>query len=698
MSETKSNDPAVCHAFTRRELLRIGQFQLLALPLVQLIGSRSASAAEAPYLNRFGRMVHDHFVRQVRRAEERNERLKSQLQSRQDAEQYIDTVRAKIRECFGPEPERTPLNPRVTGVLERDGYRIEKVVFDSRPNYPVTANLYVPTNREFPAPGVVGSCGHFAQAKAAEQYQSFAQGLARLGYVCLVFDPVGQGERVQYITDDFKSRVGVGAREHIYAGSQQYLVGEFFGMWRAWDGIRALDYLLTRPEVDPAKVGITGNSGGGTMTTWLCGLDRRYVMAAPSCFVTTFRRNLENELPADTEQCPPKAIALGLDHEDFLLAMAPHPVIILAQERDFFDIRGTEEAYQRMRHVYSLLGAEDDLKLFVGPLGHGYTQESREPMYRWFNRATGGPEVDREPALKLETAEDLWCTPGGHVSNLGNVKTVFDLTREKSQTLSRERKKLTGEPLCGAVRAMLHMRPLPSTPPDYRVLRSRKSEGYPVHSVSDYAIETEPGIHAVVYMLSSKKWESRPPRGERATLYISHLFSDAELRDEPLLRELVEAESERPIFTCDVRGTGESQPDTCGGPESFHKPWGSDYFYSSYSIMLDRPYLGQKTYDVLRVLDWLKSYGYGEIHLVGKGRGALAATFAAMLSENVRQVTLKNCLTSYADVAESEEYAWPISTLLPNVLTRFDLPDCYEALAAKDLQIIDPWNAKAKVS
>ena len=81
------------------------------------------------------------------------------------------------------------------------------------------------------------------------------------------------------------------------------------------------------------------------MTTWLCGVEQRWTMAAPSCFVTTFRRNLENELPADTEQCPPRVLALGLDHDDFLAAMAPKPVIILAKERDFFDVRGSQEAF-----------------------------------------------------------------------------------------------------------------------------------------------------------------------------------------------------------------------------------------------------------------------------------------------------------------------------------------------------------------
>jgi hypothetical protein len=141
---------------------------------------------------------------------------------------------------------------------------------------------------------------------------------------------------------------------------------------------------------------------------------------------------------------------------------------------------------------------------------------------------------------------------------------------------------------------------------------------------------------------------------------------------------------------------GESQPDTCGGPDAFHAAYGSDYLYAAYSIMLDRPYLGQKTFDVLRVLEWLQSYGYNEIHLVGKGRGALPATFAALLSDCVKRVTLKNCLTSFTDIAESERYAWPLSALLPNVLTRFDLPDCYGALAEKKLRILEPWGAEAK--
>ncbi len=599
------------------------------------------------------------------------------------------SVKEKIRQCFGPQPKRTPLNPRVTRVVERDEYRIENVIFDSRPGFPVTANLYVPKGRDNPLPGVVGTCGHSANGKAAEPYQSFAQGLAKLGYACLIYDPIGQGERLQYADDDLKSRVGVGVAEHLHAGNQQFLVGEFLGMWRAWDGIRALDYLLTRPEVDNRHVGVTGNSGGGTMTTWLCGVEPRWTMAAPSCFVTTFRRNMENELPADTEQCPPLALALGLDHDDFLAAMAPKPVIILAKERDYFDARGSEEAFARLKRLYKLLDAEENIGQFIGPTTHGYSQENREAMYRWFNGVTKISDAKHEPKIEIETDETLWCTPHGQVVELDGTRSVFHFTRDKSKQLAAARKDLGVRELRTKVTNVLRLPPRPKEAPDYRIWRYLDSRDYPSPHAIAYAVESEPGIQAIVYRLTAERWHSRPPRaGKRAMLYVSDLSSDAELRSEPLIRELAKAEPDTPIFTCDVRGSGESQPDTCN-PGSFHSPYGSDYFYAIHSLMLDRPYLGQKTFDLLRVLDWLGSLGHTEVHLVGNGRGVLPATFAAVLSDRVQQITLKQALDSYAKIAESEHYDLPLSSLLPNVLAHFDLPDCYRALKQKNVRFVD---------
>ena len=667
----------------------------MTLPLAGLLSRHTNTAEEREPLNRFPRMVHEYFVRQVRLAEQQSLLVRGQVKTERDAKDYVESVREKIRKCFGPEPQRTPLNPRITGVVERESYKIENLIFDSRPGFPVTANVYIPKGREFPLPGVVGTCGHSLNGKAAGAYQSFAQGLAKLGYVCLIYDPIGQGERSQYVDDHLHPRMKGTVHEHLYAGNQQFLVGEFFGMWRAWDGIRALDYLLTRKEVDSNHVGVTGNSGGGTMTTWLAGVESRWTMAAPSCFVTTFRRNLENEIPADTEQCPPKALALGLDHADFLAALAPKPVIILSKERDFFDVRGAEEAYQRLKRLYGLLGKQDQVELFTGPSGHGYSKENREAMYRWFNKVTRISDAKTEPEIKLEKDETLWCTKSGQVAEL-DAKTVFNFTCEQSKSLAEKRGVVAGDRLVSAVKEVLKLRPAKTKTPDFRILKRWQSRGYPTKYGITYAIETEQNAFAYVYMLTKETWYSRPPRkGKRAILYVSHRSSDAELRDEPLIREIIQSEPDAPFFTCDVRGVGESKPNTCGA-DSFDAPYGCDYFYAIHSLMLDRPYVGQKTTDVMRVLDWLASYGYTDIHIVAKGWGALPATFAALVNDNITQVTLKNSLTSYADIAENEEYHWPLSTLLPNVLAHFDMPDCYRALKAKKLKQIDSWNAKAQ--
>ncbi len=701
---------------TRRRVLQvIGSQVTVAGTLAGMNAGPLFAAEEAEPLNRFPRMVHEFFVRQVGESAGRHRRRLGGLKTKSDAEDYVRDVRQRIRQSFGQHPQRTPLNPRVTKVTERDGYRIENVIFDSRPGFPVTANLYVPNQTAEKMPAVVGTCGHSTNGKAAEAYQSFAQGLARLGFVCLVYDPIGQGERLQYVAEDLSAKIGSGTREHLHAGNQQFLVGEFFGMWRAWDGIRALDYLLTRSEVDPQQVGVTGNSGGGTMTTWLCGVEGRWTMGAPSCFVTTFRRNLENELPQDTEQCPPQALALDLDHADFLAAMAPNPVIILAKERDYFDVRGSEETYRQLKRLYRLMDAEDNVALFVGPTGHGYSQENREAMYSWFNRACDGvtaassgqfdgvlrssAEVEfvAEPSLAIESDETLRCTPKGQVASLENMRTVFDFTAAKSKRLAADRKGLRGDALRRAIVDVLKLPEHSHTSPDYRNWRYLGSRGYPSPHAMAYTVDTEPGIQAIVYRLTDERWHSRPPRaGTRAILYVAHLSSDSELRDEPLVKEVMQAEPDVPVFACDVRGIGESLPQTCN-PGSFHSDYGNDYFYAIHSLMLDRPYLGQKTFDVLRVLDWMASLGHTEIHLVGRGWGALSATFAAVMSDQVKQVTLKNSLMSYSDIAESENYDWPLSTLLPNVLSQFDLPDCYAELSSKAIRQIDAWGAEPKV-
>jgi len=652
---------------------------------------QASSSRKLTPLNRFPRAVQEFLVREVRKAEREATERKMSLSGREQAEAYSREVREKIKASFGPFPEKTPLAAKVTGTLDRDAYRVEKVIYESRPEFRVTANLYVPRGNG-PFPAVLGVCGHSANGKAAAPYQSFAQGLARLGFICLLIDPIGQGERLQYPTDanPQKSEHGGGVGEHLHGGNQQYLVGEFFGTWRAWDAIRGIDYLLSHPEVDRRHLGVTGNSGGGTMTTWICGLDERITMAAPGCFVTTFRRNLENELPADTEQCPPDAIRQRLDHDDFLAAIAPRPVVILSQRYDYFDIRGARQAYRRLQHLYGQFGAEDKVRMFVGPEGHGFSVHLREAMYRHFCEASGRPVPDHEPELKLETDEDLWCTPRGQVALEGS-KPLFEFTVKKSAALAEKRGEPAGDDLKAAVTDVLRLPARESKAPSYRILRPFPRRGYPTPHATAYAIESEPGMFVVTTRLSKEPLYAAPPTVKGpAVLYVAHRSADDELRSEPLVRELIEKQPDAIIYACDVRGVGETRP-VVANEDSFLIEYGSNYMHAAYALMLGRPYLGMKTHDVLRALDWVADCGHQEIHLAGRGWGAVPAAFAALLHESVTQVTLKNALSSYNEIATTEDYDWPLASLPPGILVQFDLPDVYRALAGKALRQIEPW-------
>lgn len=686
----------------RRDFLQTAGLGLMGWPLAQtFFGTTTSAAAQSagstttatavPPLNRFPRMMQNWLVDEVRAAEARGNARREALKTKADAEAYVKSVQQRIRECFGPLPEKTPLNAKVTKTLERDGYQIENIVFESRPNFMVTGNLYLPTNRKGKVPGVIGVCGHSLNGKAAEAYQSFAQGLARQGQACFIVDPVGQGERFQYLNEKLGSRLGGGTSEHNQMGNHMTLVGEFLGTWFVWDAMRALDYLLTRPEIDPQHLGVTGNSGGGTQTTWLCGMEPRFTMGAPSCFVTTFRRDAENELPQDCEQCPPCVLAHDLDHCDFLAAMAPKPVLIMAQEKDYFDNRGSTETYERLKKLYTLLGKPENIQLHIGPDPHGYSQSNREAMYRFFGKATGIPAAASEPALTIEKDADLLATPSGQVAELGS-HTLMSFTRDKAVALESKRKSLRGEALKQAVRDVLKLPTLPDTPPDYRILRSAGARKYPAKAYCTYGVETEPDMHALVTRLSDEALTSRLPRGlSKAVLYISHRSADAELREEPLVQELIAAHPDAAFFACDVRGIGESQPDTCGVGQ-FLRPYGSHYFYAAYSQMLDRPLLGQRTFDVLRVLQVLTAAGHTEIHLAGNGWGALPAALAAVLG-NVQQVTLKHALTSFHELAMHDDYQWPYAFMPRGVLTQFDLPDCYAELKSRSLRNLEPWSA-----
>jgi cephalosporin-C deacetylase-like acetyl esterase len=220
------------------------------------------------------------------------------LKTPDDLRRRQQELRGKFLEALGAFPEKTPLNARVVGKVEAKGFHVEKVVYESRPDHHVTANLYLPDGKG-PFPGVLLPCGHSANGKAAEAYQRACILMAQNGLAALCYDPIGQGERSQILDRTGKPALAASTSEHTMVGVGALLVGRCTATYRIWDGIRSLDYLASRPEVDAKRLGCTGNSGGGTLTAYLMALDDRISAAAPSCYITSLERLIATIGPQD---------------------------------------------------------------------------------------------------------------------------------------------------------------------------------------------------------------------------------------------------------------------------------------------------------------------------------------------------------------------------------------------------------------
>lgn len=631
--------------------------------------------------NGYGHMVHDYYVAKLRAMRAQRKAELDGLTTRLSALAYRDKVRAAIREAFGPLPEKTPLNARVTGVIKGDRYRIEKVIYESRPGCLVTASLYVPNGLDAPAPCVLGTCGHSADGKACDLYQGFSQRLAVAGFVVLLYDPYNQGERDQYALVEGGEAMASCTTAHNMMGKQMELVGDYFGTWRAWDGIRGLDYLLARPEVDPTRVGLTGNSGGGTMTTWLWPLDDRFTMAAPGCFVTTFLSNLENELPADCEQYPPGVLGAGLEMADFLIARAPNPVLVLGQHYDFFDRRGHQEACDEVRRFYELMGEPLDLVgCYRGPHGHGYLTENQIEMVDFFARHAGIEGYTTLDETIPLPPSDLFCTPTGNVMQAGS-KAIFAFTAERAEALAAERPPVGAASLREALTRLLSI-PDDQPTPHYRCLRPIRAAD---HTTARYAIETEPGIQAI---LSKRLIDVEHPYTldveGTVHLYLPHTSAEAAFDEDTKLQELAAAGD---VYALDVRGLGESMPYEEG---PFFAPYGMDYMFHGHGLLFGESYLGRRVYDVLRTMDLLIHEGATEIRLYGRGQGGLLALFAAVLAPEVAHIALINTPRSFIEWTRVPLENWPSTAHVRDILAELDLDDCVGVLGKK-VEMIEPW-------
>ena len=352
-----------------------------------------------------------------------------------DLRRFQVELRAKLLRMLGGLPStRTPLNAQVTGRIQMTGFHIEKVIFESLPGIFVTALVYVPDAGRQPHPAVLVASGHSANGKA--YYQALCQRLAARGYVVINWDPVGQGERSQFWDASARrSRYNLICGEHAVLGNLAYLAGTNLARWEVWDGMRALDYLLTRSEVDPARVSITGTSGGGFQAAVIAALDSRIRVAAPSCFISALPMRMSNRIFADPDSDPEqdayRMVADGVDHAGLLLLMYPRPVFVAAAVLDFFPIEGTRRTFREVAAFYRRFGHSDRIAMHEGYHKHEFSVENQAAAFTFLDRFNGMPG---NPALATTSALDdqaLRCTRTGQVLlDFVGGRTLMDEIRD----------------------------------------------------------------------------------------------------------------------------------------------------------------------------------------------------------------------------------------------------------------------------
>ena len=603
-----------------------------------------------------------------------------------------EAIRARqqwVRETFwklaGGMPQRTPLNTRTVGAFERAGYRVEKLVYESVPNFHIAANLYIPTARQPPYPGVLFQMGHTRNGKAGDTYQRCCQGLVKLGYLVLGFDPMGQGERVYYPdASGQRSRLASPDSEHTTPGKQMLLNGDTATRMQVWDAVRSLDVLASHPLADARRLASTGQSGGGTLTMLLAAVDDR-LAAAAVCSGNTEDVACANFNPPgaidDAEQNLIGSGPLGFDRWDLLYPLAPKPLMISVSDPDSFltyspeYIRNGWEEFRKLRAVYATLGAADRLAWVDTPLPHGLAYDSRMQVYNWFARwlKHETAPVTEEPATEPEKDQALWVSESGSMVRSFHSETPFTLNRAR-QVMVRP---TPLNELIGAERPPDGLKPV--------MLRRAAWGGITVE-----ALEVESAarvwLPAWLYLPKSGSWRTRADLEVRPTvlLVLEPAGRDMRWQEGGLYHTL--AQRGYAVCAADVRGVGDLAPEIGRGAADYARSHADEENYAWASLILGKPLLGQRVTDILALAAALRAHpalGGLTLKVAALSRLTAAALCAAAMDPAIGELYLAGGLISYRSVVETERSSAPFGSFVFGILQHTDLPEVAASLAPR---------------
>lgn len=581
------------------------------------------------------------------------------------------------RETFwtlvGGRPERTPLNARSLASFDRPGYRVEKIVYESRPGFHITANLYVPLSGAGRFPAVLFQMGHATNGKAYPPYQRCCQALAKLGFVVLAFDPDGQGERVYYPgADPSRSRLPSADDEHTVPGWQMLLYGDTMSRLQVWDAIRSLDYLAGHPLVDPARIASTGQSGGGTLTMLLACADERLATAFVACGNTENFACADFNPPGSTDDAEQDFIgsgAAGFDRWDLLYPIAPKPLMIAVSEKDWFGtyspsyLTSGREEFEKLERIYKTLEHPDHLGWTGTPLPHGLEYDTRMRLYNWFLRwlQPGAAPVEREPVTAPENDMALRVTASGSTVHSFGSLTPFRMNAELKPARS-------AQPLAEIVGAHL-----PQEDTRFAVVGRTFGRDVDIEAV-------EVTSDAQVWLPA---WLFLPRAGGGSNpvyVLLEPGTRNARWHEGELYQELARAGSI--VCVPNLRGIGDLTPEFGRSTAEYARSHATEENYAWASLILGKPMLGQWVTDVLAVLAAVRQRGR-RIVLAAAGKLTVPALMAAALDGSLAGVHLNGGVISFQSVVETENYRHSFANFVPGLLRHTDLPEIAGTLKTK---------------
>ncbi len=641
-------------------------------------------------------MLHHYLMNEVHKSLDANTQAYEKLKTPAEIAAYQKRMKRFFVEQLGGFPERTPLNAKVVGRLQRDGYAIEKIIYESRPQFYVTALLYLPDEKacgiEPPYPGVLVPCGHSVNGKAREEYQRASVLLAKNGCVALCYDPIEQGERMQLLDKNGKPRVAstVG---HNAVNVGCMLLGENAATYRIWDGMRGIDYLQSRPEVDPERIGCTGNSGGGTLTSFIMALDERVVCAAPCCYLTSFRRLLDTIGPQDAEQNIFGQVAFGMDHGEYVIARAPRPTLMCTATRDFFDIGGVWDSFRRAKRIYTLLNFPECVDLVETDEEHGFSKQLREGSTRWMRRwLLKIDDAVTEPNFPILSDQEAQVSKKGQVVYIDAARTTYDINAEKDAKLVESRKKIwqgDKQAALDAVRKTTGIR-RPSELPKLECKNVGRIDRDGYH-IDKLVLAVEPGLWltALAFVPDAAATE------KDAYLCVNAAGKATDAAPEGPIEKLVK--QGRTVLALDPRGAGIP----VGKSKTYVAEMGPLWTECTLAYLLGTSLTAMQAEDITAAATFLSGYESPQtprkVHLVARGRIGVAALHAAALApELFASLTLDRCLDSWADVVRTPLAKQPYPTLVFAALKTYDLPDLRASLPPGKLKLLEPLNAKGE--